>query len=65
MIQGADPNGKWHTFNLDEHTQILGIHGSLNSAPNIRALGFLVWTVAEADKTPKPGAASVEEEYDD
>ena len=49
-IQGADPNGTWHRYDLDETTQILGVHGSLNSAPNIRALGFVVWTIPDEYK---------------
>jgi len=45
MIQGADNSGNNKIFELEPNTQILGIHGSLNSAPNIRALGFQVWQV--------------------
>ena len=42
-IVGAESDGDWFYFNLEPGEQILGIHGSLNSAPNIRALNFVVW----------------------
>ena len=42
-IVGLEITGKWLTFNLEPGEQILGIHGSTNSAPNLRALGFTVW----------------------
>lgn len=42
-IVGVETDGDWKVFRLEPGEQILGIHGSLNSAPNIRALNFTVW----------------------
>ena len=42
-VKGVDPYGTWQVEYLDPDERILGIYGSLNSAPNIRALGFIVW----------------------
>jgi len=43
-IPGADFTGTWHTHKLNPGEQILGLYGWLNSAPNIRGVGFIVWT---------------------
>ena len=42
-LLGNDYDGHWHSFELQPGEQILGVYGSLNSAPNIRGLGFIVW----------------------
>ena len=43
-IQGFDFTGTWHTHQLQQGEEIFGIYGYLNSAPNIRGVGFIVWT---------------------
>ncbi len=34
----------WQAFELNPGEQIVGVYGSVNSAHNIRGLGFMVWT---------------------
>ena len=46
-IVGAETEGLTRVFELEPGWQILGMHGSLNSAPNIRALNFIVWNAAD------------------
>lgn len=40
---GHDEAGSWVTFALEEEEQIVGLYGSVNSARNLRGLGFLIW----------------------
>lgn len=40
---GVDKAGEWKVFDLQEGEQIVGVYGSLNSANNMRGLGFLIW----------------------
>jgi len=40
---GADEAGEWQTFDLKAGENIVGVYGSVNSANNIRGLGFMVW----------------------
>lgn len=34
----------WVVFDLSPGEQIAGVYGSVNSANNIRGLGFMLWT---------------------
>ena len=43
-ITGIDFMGTWHTHELKPGEEIFGIYGYLNSAPNLRGVGFMVWT---------------------
>lgn len=49
-VKGVDSYGTWQTEYLDGDERILGLYGSLNSAPNIRALGFIVWKANFVDQ---------------
>jgi hypothetical protein len=40
---GVDKAGEWQHFSLKDTEKIVGVYGSLNSANNLRGLGFLVW----------------------
>ena len=40
---GLDQAGEWQIYDLKPGEQVVGVYGSINSANNIRGLGFLVW----------------------
>ena len=48
---GADEAGEWLTFDLKAGEMIVGVYGSINSANNMRGLGFMVWEPLNTKQT--------------
>lgn len=48
---GADEAGEWKTFDLKPGEMIVGVYGSVNSANNMRGLGFMVWEPLNTKQT--------------
>jgi hypothetical protein len=46
-IIGLDASNEWETYNLEEDETVVGVYGSVNSAKNLRGLGFIIWKPLE------------------
>jgi hypothetical protein len=41
--KGVDECGEWQRFDIKQGHRLVGLYGSINSANNIRGLGFMTW----------------------